>query len=77
MANIAVEKPFDDVKQALEEKGHTVKMFQSDEEVKGYDMGVVRALSDVNVDQFDFPVVSIEGNSVQDIVNDVEKRLHR
>lgn len=77
MANIAVEKPFDDVKQALEEKGHVVKMFQSDEEVKGYDMGVVRALSDVNVDQFDFPVVSIEGNSVQDIVDDVEKRLHR
>lgn len=77
MAKIAVEIPFDDVKQALEEKGHEVKMFESDEKVKGYDMGVVRALSDVNIDQFDFPVVSIEGNSVQDIVDDVEKRLHR
>ncbi|WP_153730912.1 YkuS family protein [Sporosarcina obsidiansis] len=77
MAKIAVEKPFDDVKQALEEKGHDVQMFESDENLKGYDMGVVRALSDVNVDQFDFPIVSIEGNSVQDIVDDVEKRLHR
>ncbi len=52
-------------------------MFDSDQELKDYDMGVVRALSDVNIDQFDFPVVSIEGDSVQDIVNDVEKRLHR
>lgn len=77
MAKIAVEVPFDDVKQALEEKGHEVKMFESDENLSGYDMGVVRALSDVNIDQFDFPVVSIEGNSVQDIVEDVEKRLHR
>ncbi|PIC86688.1 hypothetical protein CSV72_07550 [Sporosarcina sp. P20a] len=77
MAKIAVEVPFDDVKQALEEKGHEVKMFESDENLSGYDMGVVRALSDVNIDQFDFPVVSIEGNSVQDIVEDVDKRLHR
>ncbi|ARF16562.1 hypothetical protein CSV61_13790 [Sporosarcina sp. P3] len=77
MAKIAVEVPFDDVKKALEEKGHEVKMFASDEHLSGYDMGVVRALSDVNIDQFDFPVVSIEGNSVQDIVEDVEKRLHR
>ncbi|WP_303969418.1 YkuS family protein [Sporosarcina ureae] len=77
MAKIAVEVPFDDVKQALEEKGHEVKMFESDENLSGYDMGVVRALSDVNIDQFDFPVVSIEGNSVQDIIEDVEKRLHR
>ncbi|WP_301107667.1 YkuS family protein [Sporosarcina sp.] len=74
---MAVEKPFDDIKQVLEEKGHEVKMFDSDQELKDYDMGVVRALSDVNIDQFDFPVVSIEGDSVQDIVNDVEKRLHR
>ncbi|PIC69139.1 MULTISPECIES: YkuS family protein [unclassified Sporosarcina] len=77
MAKIAVEVPFDDVKQALEEKGHEVTMFASDERLSGYDMGVIRALSDVNIDQFDFPVVSIEGNSVQDIVDDVEKRLHR
>ncbi|PID02217.1 hypothetical protein CSV67_09630 [Sporosarcina sp. P2] len=77
MAKIAVEVPFEDVKQALEEKGHEVTMFASDEHLSGFDMGVIRALSDVNIDQFDFPVVSIEGNSVQDIVNDVEKRLHR
>ncbi|PID15853.1 hypothetical protein CSV63_04115 [Sporosarcina sp. P34] len=77
MAKIAVEVPFDDVKKALEEKGHEVTMFASDEQLSGYDMGVIRALSDVNIDQFDFPVVSIEGNSVQDIVDDVEKRLHR
>lgn len=77
MAKIAVEIPFDDVKKALEEKGHEVKMFASDENLEGYDMGVIRALSDVNIDQFDFPVVSVEGNSVQDIVDDIEKRLHR
>ncbi|WJY27367.1 YkuS family protein [Sporosarcina trichiuri] len=77
MAKIAVEKPFDDVKKALEEKGHTVTMCESDEKLSGYDLGVVRALSDVNVDQYDFPVISIEGNSVDDIVADAEKRLAR
>lgn len=51
MAEIAVERPFDDVKQALEEKGHEVKMFESDENISGYDFWVVRALSDVNVDK--------------------------
>lgn len=77
MAKIAVENPLDDVKVALEEKGHEVKMFESDETVKGYDMGVVRAISDVNIDQFDFPVVSIHGNSVTDVVNEIEERLKR
>lgn len=77
MAKIAVENPFDDVKVALEEKGHEVKMFESDENLKGYDMGVVRAISDVNIDQFDFPVVSIHGNSVEDVVNEIEERLKR
>lgn len=77
MAKVAVENPFDDVKVALEEKGHEVKMFESDENLNGYDIGVVRAISDVNVEQFDFPVVSIHGMSVQDVVNEVEQRLQR
>lgn len=77
MAKIAVEKPFDDVKKALEEKGHTVTMCESDEKLTGYDLGVIRALSDVNIDQYTFPVISIEGNSVDDIVKDVEMRLAR
>ena len=77
MAKIAVEKPFDDVKKALEEKGHQVTMCESDEKLTDYDLGVVRALSDVNVDQYSFPVISIEGNSVEDVVKDAEKRLSR
>lgn len=77
MAKVAVENPFDGVKLALEEKGHEVKMFESDENLNGYDIGVVRAISDVNVDQFDFPVVGIHGMSVQDVVDEVDKRLQR
>ena len=77
MAKIAVEQPFDDIKQALEENGHQVDMFARDEELEGYDMGVIRSLNDSNVSNFKFPVVSVEGNSVQDIVDDIEKRLHR
>jgi len=77
MAKIAVENAFDDVKAALEEKGHDVKMFESDEDLNGYDIGVVRAISDVNVDQFDFPVVGIHGLSVQNVVDEVEQRLQR
>lgn len=82
MARIAVEKPFDDVKMALEEKGHEATMFQSAEKedmemVKGYDVGVVRALGDTSSEEFDFPVVSAEGMSVDEIVADVEERLSR
>lgn len=77
MAKIAVEKPFDDVKLALEEKGHEAEMFEVDEKVEGYDFGVVRALNDSNNEQFNFPVVSVEGLSVDEIVAEVEKRLNR
>ncbi|NGZ76038.1 YkuS family protein [Saccharibacillus alkalitolerans] len=77
MAKIAVEQPFADVKEALEEKGHEVKLFESDENISGYDLGVVRTLNDGNSDQFDFPVVSIEGMSIDEVVSRVEDTLSR
>ncbi len=75
MAKIAVEEPFDDVKKALEEKGHTVTMFNTDEEVTGHDLGVVRAINEGNNDEFNFPVVSMKGMSIEDAVEAVEEKL--
>ena len=75
MAKIAVEVPFDDVKTALEEKGHEVTMFTTDENVSGYDIGVVRAINEGHNDEFTFPVVSMKGMSVDDVVMAVEGKL--
>ncbi|EPD52120.1 YkuS family protein [Paenisporosarcina sp. FSL H8-0542] len=75
MAKIAVEKPYEDVKKALEEKGHTVKMFSTDENVSGYDMGVVRAINEGHNDEFEFPVVAMSGMSIDNVVQAVEHRL--
>ena len=75
MAKIAVEEPFSDVKKALEEKGHDVTMFETDENVAGYDIGVVRSINEGHNDEFNFPVVSMKGQSVDDVVNAVETKL--
>ena len=52
MAKIAVEQPFEDVKTALEQNGHEVQMFNTDENVSGFDIGVVRAINEGNNDEF-------------------------
>ena len=75
MAKIAVEKPYEDVKNALEEKGHTVTMFNSDENVSGYDLGVVRGINEGHNDEFTFPVVAMSGMSIDNVVEAVEHRL--
>jgi hypothetical protein len=75
MAKIAVEEPFDDMKKALEEKGHEVTMFNTDENVTGYDLGVVRAINEGHNDEFTFPVVTMTGMSINDAVEAVENRL--
>lgn len=79
LAKIAVETPLEDVKQALEEKGHEVLMFTNEEEAKGSKLAVVRSLNEIDAtaEQFDFPFVSMEGMSLEQIVEDVEQRLNR
>ncbi|MGB5945106.1 YkuS family protein [Paenisporosarcina sp.] len=75
MAKIAVEKPYEDVRLALEEKGHTVTMFNTDENVTGYDVGVVRAINEGHNDEFTFPVVAMSGMSIDNVLEAVENRL--
>lgn len=75
MAKIAVEQPFEDVKTALEQNGHEVQMFSTDENVSGFDIGVVRAINEGNNDEFEFPVVSMKGMSIGDVVDAVETRV--
>jgi hypothetical protein len=77
LAKIAVEKPFEDVKKALEEKGHTVQMFSTDENVSGFDMGVVRAINEGHNDEFQFPVVAMSGMSIDNVLDAVEHRLNQ
>lgn len=75
MAKIAVEQPYNDVKKALEEKGHEVKMFNTDENVTGYDLGIVRAINEGHNDEFEFPVISMKGMSIDSLMDAVDTRL--
>lgn len=75
MAKIAVEQPFSDVKKALEEKGHQVEMFNTDENVTGFDLGIVRAINEGHNDEFEFPVISMKGQSIDNLMQDVDTRL--
>ena len=75
MAKIAVEEPFEDVKKALEAKGHEVTMFSTDENVAGYDLGLVRAINEGHNDEFNFPVVSMKGLSTEEAVEAIEKKI--
>lgn len=77
MAKIAVEEPYEDVKKALEEKGHKVTMFVTDENVTGYDLGVVRTINEGHNDEFNFPVVAMSGMSIDNVVEAVEHRLNQ
>lgn len=77
MAKIAVEKPFDDIKEALEKEGFEAEMFQNDDNIEGFDLGIIRTLNDFNSDQFKFPVVTTDGKSVQDVVNEAKQKLSR
>lgn len=77
MAKIAVEKPYEDVKKALEEKGHSVTMFTTDENVTGYDVGIVRTINEGHNDEFNFPVVAMSGMSIDNVVDAVEHRLNQ
>lgn len=75
MAKIAVEQPFEDVKSALEQKGHQVQMFETDENVSGFDLGIVRALNEGNNDEFDFPVVVMKGMTIDGVMEAVDSKL--
>ncbi|WP_017378588.1 YkuS family protein [Paenisporosarcina sp. TG-14] len=77
MAKIAVEEPYEDVRMALEEKGHKVTMFVTDENVTGYDLGVVRTINEGHNDEFNFPVVAMSGMSIDNVVEAVEHRLNQ
>lgn len=77
MAKIAVEEPYNDVKKALEEKGHSVTMFNSDENISGYDVGIVRTINEGHNDEFNFPVVAMSGMSIDNVVDAVEHRLNQ
>jgi hypothetical protein len=76
MPRIAVEQPYEDVMNALVAKGYEAKMFNTNEDVSGYDIGVVRAINEGNTHEFNFPVVSMRGMSIEDAVQAVEEKAN-
>lgn len=76
MPRIAVEQPYEDVMNALVAKGYEAKMFNTNEDVSGYDIGVVRAINEGNTHEFNFPVVSMRGMSIEDAVEAVEEKAN-
>ena len=76
MAKIAVEEPFEDIKQVLENKGHSVHMFVNNGDIKDSDIGVVRHLNEFNETKLDVPFVIVSGKSVEEVVNEVESTLN-
>jgi hypothetical protein len=76
MPRIAVEQPYEDVMNALVAKGYEAKMFNTNEDVSGYDIGVVRAINEGNTHEFNFPVVSMRGMSIEDAVEAVEEKVN-
>lgn len=75
MAKIAVETPFEDVASALQSKGHEVKMFDTNENVTGYDLGIVRAINEGHNDEFHFPVIGMKGMTLDGVMEAVDQRL--
>jgi hypothetical protein len=76
MVKIAVEQPYEDVMNALVAKGFEAKMFNTDEDVTGFDLGVVRAINEGNTHEFNFPVITMKGMSIDDVVQAVEKKAN-
>ncbi|WP_019415172.1 YkuS family protein [Paenisporosarcina sp. TG20] len=72
---IAVEEPYEVVRKALELKGHTVSMFNTDENVTGFDMGVIRVINEGHNDELKFPVIAMSGMTIDNVVQAVEHRL--
>lgn len=75
MAKIAVEQPFEDIAHALQGKGHEVKLFESNENVTGFDLGIVRAINEGHNDEFNFPVIGMKGMTLDSVMETVEQRL--
>lgn len=75
MAKIAVEQPFEDIAVALQGKGHEVKLFDTNENVTGYDLGIVRAINEGHNDEFNFPVIGMKGMTLDGVMEAVDQRL--
>ncbi|WP_432362371.1 YkuS family protein [Sporosarcina sp. UB5] len=73
---IAVEQPYEDVMNALLAKGYEAKMFQTNEDVTGYDLGIVRAINEGDTHEFNFPVITMKGMSIDEVVQAVDKKAN-
>ncbi|SDJ82176.1 YkuS family protein [Sediminibacillus albus] len=77
MIKIAVEQPFEDVKNQLNKKGYQAEMLERKVDAPDYQVVVVRDLEDLTDIHMNVPIVSARGRSVKEIVAEVEERLQR
>lgn len=77
MPRIAVEHPFTDIQQALQKKGYQAEMINQKTDAIRYDVIVVRNSDSYDYLSFEGSLVEVSGNSVKQIVAEVEERLQR
>lgn len=77
MVKIAVEYPFKDIRQALQNKGYQADMVEQEADASVYDVIVVRDQRALNASSIKGSLVETRGRSVNEIVKEVEERLQR
>lgn len=77
MVKIAVEYPFQDIRQALQNKGYQTDMVEQENDASVYDVIVVRDQRALNASSIKGSLVETRGRSVNEVVNEVEERLQR
>lgn len=77
MAKIAVEYPFQDIRQALQNKGYQADMVEQENDASVYDVIVVRDQRALNASSIKGSLIETRGRSVNEIVKEVEERLQR
>lgn len=77
MVKIAVEYPFQDIRQALQNKGYQTDMVEQENDASVYDVIVVRDQRALNASSIKGSLVETRGRSVNEIVKEVEERLQR
>ncbi|WP_052131563.1 YkuS family protein [Planococcus sp. CAU13] len=77
MVKIAVEYPFTDIRQALQNKGYQTDMVEQEADASVYDVVVVRNQYALNGSLIRASLVETRGRSVDEIVKEVEERLQR
>ncbi|MDN7242500.1 YkuS family protein [Planococcus sp. N028] len=77
MVKIAIEQPFTDIQQVLQQRGYQADMIDQKSEGASYDVVVVRNVESYEGVQTQGSLVETSGRTVIEVVQEVEERLQR